>query len=92
MIIKWLLDVVTGFLGWVVGLLPSVSIPVWMSTTVPNAITTIGGYISSIDVWLPFSDAGIAVAFVVVALAAAVAIKIVRIVASFVTAGGGSAG
>lgn len=92
MVTKWILDVVTDFIAWVLGLFPSVDVPVWMTTTVPDALATLNGYLVAIDAWLPFAHAATALLLVLAALTAAVALKGVRIVASFLTAGGGSAG
>lgn len=91
MVTQWIIEIVTGFVSWILSLFPSVGVPVWMSTTVPNALAQVNGYIVSVDVWFPFGAITAGLALVAVALGAAVTIKVVRILASFFTAGGGSA-
>jgi hypothetical protein len=90
-IVKWLLDMVAGFVTFIIGLFPTVTVPEWMSTTVPGAIASVNAYLLNVSVWLPFDHATTALGLVLVALAAAVTIKLIRVTASFFTGGGGSA-
>jgi hypothetical protein len=59
--------------------------------SVGGSLTSIAGYASGLGHLLPFTDAINAVAFVVYCLGLGLAIKVIRIVVSLFTAGGGSA-
>lgn len=74
----------------VMGALPVVEVPSWMSTTGPMA--TIFGYASSMGVWVPTTLLVTVLAALLAAWLLGFGIKLARIVASFMTVGGGSAG
>jgi hypothetical protein len=76
---------------FVLGLFPSVTAPDWLTTTLPDALRTIVNGLQSIDALLPLEVASLGLTAVLVACGVALGIKLARIVASFLTAGGGSA-
>jgi hypothetical protein len=92
MLVDWLLD----FLHMAVGKFFSVirsaipAPPAWL-TQGSDFIHTVMGYVGALDSWVPMSIALPITLFVVVALVAGLVIKVARIVASFLTLGGGSA-
>lgn len=91
MITEKLFDVLAAVAGFVVGLFPEFAVPAWLTTTLPGWIETASGQIVAVDVWFPFSHAAIVLGFVALSIGVALGVKLVRIVASFLTAGGGSA-
>lgn len=80
-----------GLAEFVVGLLPDFAAPEWMTTTLPGWIGQASSYISGVDALFPFSHAATVLGFVMAGCATALLVKLTRIVASFVTMGGGSA-
>lgn len=95
MITDALIDFVTTFVSWLLDTLPTVDLPGILTGTGPG---TVGGFLaslgptaSSFSVWLPLPALIGALALVLTAVGVSVAIKVTRIVASFLTAGGGSA-
>lgn len=91
MITEAIVTVLTAVGGFVVGLLPTFAAPVWLTGTVPGWIETAGGQIVAVDALFPFSHAATVLSFVALACAVALGVKLARIAASFLTAGGGSA-
>lgn len=91
MITEALVSVVVAVAGFVVGLFPVLTPPAWLTTTLPSWIETAGGQIVAVDALFPFSHAVTVLTFVALSCGVALAVKLVRIVASFLTAGGGSA-
>lgn len=59
--------------------------------SVPGWIVSASSYVAGTGVWIPWTLLGVVIAAWMVSLGAALAVKLVRIVASFFTAGGGSA-
>lgn len=90
MVIDWLLGIVESVLTTVLGWLPVVEAPAWLSTA-GGWIATVGTYVEGTGVWIPWAVIAGVIAAWVVAMATMVTIKGVRIVASFLTLGGGSA-
>jgi uncharacterized membrane protein (UPF0136 family) len=85
--------IVLGFLslvGLVLGFFPSWAAPSWLSTVVSAAESMT---VAAADLaWLvPVRELGLALALVVASLGVALGIRVIRIVASFLTAGGGGA-
>ena len=93
MLIDALLDfvasVVAKFGEKLASLVPPV--PAWVNDGA-GMISTVLGYATALGNWVPLPVFGVVVAAVVVCLVAGLAIKLARIVASFVTLGGGGAG
>lgn len=92
MITDWLLDLlhsaITKVFAAIAAHLPAP--PGWLLDAV-GFIHTVMGYVGAFDSWVPLSIALPITVFVGVALVAGLVIKVVRIVLSFATLGGGSA-
>jgi len=73
-------------LGWV----PTVTPPAFLSDA-GGFLSTAGEWVGDTSAWIPWPFVGAVLLAWVVAIGAMVAIKGVRIVASFLTLGGGSA-
>ncbi len=91
MITQWLLDALVTVFSWLCSNFPTFTVPDFLSS-VQSGIASINGDISGMDAWIPLSDAVAVTLAVVGVFAAALAIKVLRIVASFLTLGGGGAG
>jgi hypothetical protein len=70
--------------------LPAPTPPDWWSS-VSGAVDAVNSHITGLGAWLPFPVLRTVLAAVFALLAISLAVKVVRIVASFLTAGGGSA-
>jgi hypothetical protein len=83
----------SAFFGWVIDLMPSLTIPDALGPTgaVVGWISRAGEWSGDMAIWIPLGQAVLALGFVMLAVGSAVLIKLARIVASFFTAGGGSA-
>lgn len=97
MVLHVLLTIVSGLVSGVLSLLPSFSWPSWFDGTplhdgtLGSYATTVGSYLHAFEGWINI-DAALDVVDAFVAVAAIVlTIKIVRVVISLVTGGGGSA-
>lgn len=91
MIFEWLYGLLASLWEALCAALPAVPVPGWLT----GGAATVGevlGKAAALGNWVPFELAAVVVASVVVCLLAGVAIKVARIVASFMTVGGGSAG
>ena len=91
MIVYWFLDLLSSIVSGLLGLIPDVPVPGWMSDT-SGLLSSLLGYASSMSVWFPWTVAAVVVPTVLACVAVGFATKVTRIVASFLTAGGGSAG
>jgi hypothetical protein len=89
-IVEWLFGAFESILHVVLGALPVVEVPTWMDTTGPMA--TVFGYAASMGVWVPTTLLVTVLGALLAAWLMGFAIKAIRIVASFMTVGGGSAG
>ena len=91
MIVQWGIGIVSGIVAWVVGLFPTIAPPSWL-TDANSSLATAAGYVGSMGTWVPvplvITVAGAVLACWVVGFG----IKVVRILLSFLLAGGGSAG
>jgi hypothetical protein len=90
MITEALMSVLSGFVNSVLGSLPTIPVPTWLSD-LSSGVSTIAGYGAGLGVWMPVPLIVSVVTTVVAAWLVAFGIKIARIVASFLTLGGGSA-
>lgn len=90
MITNWIISALSSVLHFIMGALPVLSVPSWLDTSGPMA--TIFANASSMGVWLPMGLLTTVLGALLVAWGVGFAIKITRIVASFFTVGGGSAG
>ena len=90
MITELFLSAIFAAVEFMGGLLPSIETPTWIAD-ISDGVATVTGAMAPLGVWLPFGAAGNALVLVIAAVVVAVVVKLVRIVASFLTAGGGSA-
>lgn len=84
---NWFLGLVAALLSF----LPTNSPPEWL-TTIGGAVGTVYGYASLMGAWFPVTLVRNVALAVIASILIGFVIKVVRIVASFVTVGGGSAG
>jgi len=89
-ITEWVLGVGGWLLHTLLGALPVMSVPGWMSSN-DGAFSTVFGAAGSMGVWFPSTLVVTVLLAVVATWLVGFGIKLVRIVASFLTAGGGSA-
>lgn len=90
MITEWLLTAFQWLLHGLLAVLPTVSVPSWLSSN-DSAFTTVFSAAGSMGVWFPSTLVVTVLTGVLALWLVGFAIKLVRIVASFFTAGGGSA-
>lgn len=90
MIVEAVVTVFVGLVNFITGLLPSMDPPAWLSSG-DGLMGTVWGYGAGLGAWVPWSLAGTVLASALACAASGFVIKVVRIVASFFTAGGGSA-
>jgi hypothetical protein len=81
----------SGFARAVMGLFPPLPDPDPVIGSASSGLGTVFGYAGQFGGWIPWATVAAALAVVVAVLAAAGVIKLVRIGASFLTLGGGSA-
>lgn len=90
MITEALISWVTGFIGWIVERFAVPEVPSWL-TGAPAQISDLGAKLAGTGQWIPWEIAQTVLSAVALCIAAGITVKLVRIVASFLTAGGGSA-
>jgi Trk-type K+ transport system membrane component len=91
MIVKWLIDLVVELFGHVLSLLPDSLV---QPADVQASIDTINSVLQSgsgLGAWIPYGQVFAAVSMLLGAIAIAIGIKVVRILLSLFTGGGGSA-
>lgn len=81
----------TEFLGWMVSLLPSYDVPAWLSSS-SSYMSNLWTYGYGLGAWIPWPLVGTVLASVLACVLIGFGIKVARIVASFMTLGGGGAG
>ena len=90
MIVEWALNAV----GWVVGnifsVMPDIPVPDWF-TGAGSTLAELFGAAGSMGVWIPIPLALNVMGVLFSAMFGGALIKLARIIASFLTAGGGSA-
>lgn len=90
MITEWVIQVWLTVVTWLLGLLPAITLPSWV-TTVTSFVSSTVTQARALGNWIPWGMVGLGFVFVAAAYAVALGIRVGRIVASFFTAGGGSA-
>lgn len=91
MIVVWLLTAISTVGQGVINALPSLDPPAWL-TDVSGPLQGILDAASGMGVWVPMQLAITVAGAVLACLVVGFGIKITRIVLSFITLGGGSAG
>lgn len=89
MVTDYLITTFTSVVHAVLSVLPTITVPSWLSQSGP--VATVFSDAGSMGVWFPTPLAVSVAAAIFAAWAIGWAIKLARIVASFLTAGGGSA-
>lgn len=95
MITKLLIDLVLGVPTWLLSQIPSLSLPAEITGTgdgsIVGGITSAAAAAGSLNNWVPMGSVINALAFVLLCFGIALGVKLTRIIASFLTGGGGSA-
>jgi hypothetical protein len=89
-ITEGLFSVFSGFVRFMIGLLPSGSLPEWVDDGAVH-LREVWALGAGLGAWVPWSLFGTVAAAVMGCVVIGFGIKVARIVASFFTAGGGSA-
>jgi len=89
-IIKWIADFVVFLWNGLIGAIPDVPVPSWF-TSQDTWFDTLFQEAGSMSVWVNFPLVRTVGTILIACIALSAAIKLGRIVASFLTAGGGSA-
>lgn len=90
MILQWLAETFAGLLVSFIGLFPTFTLPDWWQTALDywnDTLETAG----QLGYWFPLPLIALVAAAIVAAVGISIAVKLIRIVASFFTLGGGSA-
>jgi hypothetical protein len=90
-IVEWFLGVLVSLFEAVVSVLPGFDPPAWFSSST-GGFASVFGVASSMGVWLPIGLGFTVAAALLTCIVVGFGIKGARIAASFLTAGGGSAG
>lgn len=90
MVTDTVLKLLGGFLTWVIGLMGTWELPAW-STTVITFVAGLVTKAAQLGNWIPWQYVGIGLALIWTSFLVAFGVRVARIVASFFTAGGGSA-
>lgn len=80
-----------GLVAAALSFLPTNTPPAWL-TSIGSAVGTVYGYAGQMGVWFPVTLVRNVVLAVLGAMLVGFGIKVIRIVTSFLTVGGGSAG
>jgi hypothetical protein len=89
MVVNALLSMFADALSWLLSLMPHLSVPTWL-TTAGTTLTGLLNGLSGTSGWLPWIPLEASIGLALAAVGISVAIRGVRIVASFLTLGGGS--
>jgi hypothetical protein len=91
MIVEWLLGAVSWLWQHLIANVPFPAVPDWLTSTA-SATSSLSSHFAGLGAWLPFPLLSTIGAAWLLVLVASLGLKVVRIVASFMTVGGGSAG
>ena len=90
MVTDWIIATFASICEAVLAPLPTITLPSWLGDTGP--IATVFGYAGSLGSWIPLGLTVTVLGVLLSVWAVSFVVKIIRIVASFATVGGGSAG
>lgn len=90
MISDFFIDLIGGIFDFMLGGIPTVGVPDWM-TGISGVAGTVFGYANSMGVWFPTGLAFTVMAALVAAWGIAFGIHVARMVVSLFTGGGGKA-
>lgn len=88
MIWEWLLNAIADAAEWLHAQYTIMGVPDWVFAGI-GYVASAMAYVSSLGNWIPFDLGGVVMLAALAAWVLGVGIKIVRIVASFLTLGGG---
>lgn len=88
MIWEWLMNWIADVAEWVHSQYVIMGVPDWVFSGI-SFVASAMAYVSHLGNWIPFEFGSIVMVAVIAAWCLGVAIKLVRVVASFVTLGGG---
>jgi len=93
MVWEWLMNRVADMVVWLSEQITAVipPVPSWV-VSLPGYIQTLSGYLGTVSHWLPVGMLIVVIGALAATWVAGLAIKGIRIVASFLTLGGGGAG
>lgn len=91
MLVQWFLDVLVTIVEASFGLLPAFDPPTWFTDS-GSGISAVFDNAAHMSVWLPVGLGFTVAVALLTCIVIGFGIKMTRIVASFLTAGGGSAG
>lgn len=89
MVVNAILSLFGSAIAAILGLIPHLSPPAWLSS-VGSSLAVVTGALSGSTAWLPWSFLELGIALSLAGVGLAVAVRGFRIVASFLTLGGGS--
>lgn len=89
MITEALMTLAASLVSFVFGLVPVPEVPDFLAA-VPGYFDALAPYLSGTDAWIPWSLLMAVIAAAAAALLTGIGIRLVRIVASFLTLGGGA--
>lgn len=89
MLFAKLWDVLCSAIAWLIGLLPSFSLPSWL-TSLPAESSSLGDYLGQFAVWIPIDQVVIVFLFVLSAGVVSLGVRVTRMVISHLSGGGGS--
>lgn len=90
MVTNWFVGVLSAVVAWFVGLLPTWAPPDWVSGLSSQLVGVVDNA-NRLGYWFPLDAIRNIALLLSGALALALAVRVIRIAASFFTAGGGSA-
>lgn len=90
MVTQWILEWFSAGIAWLGGILTLPSPPSFV-TDLPGYVATASSYLVGTGAWIPWTVVIAVLTVYVTCLVAGLAAKLARIVASFLTLGGGSA-
>jgi hypothetical protein len=91
MIVDALVSILTGLLTFIAGLIPGGTVPAWFTGLTDDMETWIG-YTAGLGAWIPLGLMLNVFGALLSCYVIGFTIRLVRIIASFFTAGGGAAG
>lgn len=90
MILEWLWAKIAGFLGWLLSLFPTFTVPDWVNTIGSYATQGIT-WVNGLHNWVPLEAMRVSLGFLLGCGAVVLAVRGFRIVLSLFTGGGGGA-
>jgi len=89
-IVEAIVRVAVGLVRMILNLLPNTPAPAWLADG-DGVLQTIWSYGAGLGAWVPWTTFSTVFAAVMLCLSVSLTIRLVRVIASFLTGGGGSA-